>query len=361
MVKIMSESGSTMDQIEFFIVNNQKVPLLPEQESVWSFSSSFVAQEIITSQTVQLQPACEPSHTLKRKRSPEIISSEPPSKKTTPDLTTSHKSQQEIKVNDMISPPQLCKPVKCGHTEDTSVPVKLEGDHVVKEDSMRENKMIAEESTMGVADEPTCLDLEAASSPSPVDETELTDIDEKLGVAEEKDNTDKGTPCGSKLGAGTPGKVAVRKPHERSRTGRLGESVVHQYLVGQLGSSNVKWVNQESESGLPCDIVITAEDGSAEYVEVKATVSLNKDWCYITPREWQFALEKGDSFSIAHVMLRASVEANIVMMKNPHKLCRQQQEDLSLALVMLKRRKNPDQISVKLKRDAKSLTDESAS
>jgi hypothetical protein len=262
----------------------------------------------------------------------------------------------------MTSPPQLSKPVECGHTEDTSVPVKLEGNHVGKEDLTRENNMLAQESTMEVGDEPTCLDLEAAISPSLVDETELTDVDEKLiDAAEEKDNTDTGSPCGSELGAGTPGEVAVRKPDERSRTGRLGEAAVHQYLVGQLGSSNVNWVNQESETGLPYDIVITPEDGSAEYVEVKATVTSNKDWFYITPREWQFAHEKGDSFNIAHVLLTGSNKAKIVMLKNPQKLCRQQKVDLNLALVTSRKLRNQNQISVELKPDAISLTDEPAS
>jgi len=232
----------------------------------------------------------------------------------------------------------------------------------VKEDLKRENNMLAEEIKMEVGDEPTCLGLEAASSPSPVDETTLTDVDEKPGdAAEEEDNTDTGAPCGSELGAVTPGgKAAVRKPSETSRTGRLGEVAVHQYLVEQLGANNVKWVNQESETRLPYDIVITPEGGSAEYVEVKATVTSRKDWFYMSPREWQFALEKGDSFSIAHVLLRGSDEANIVILKNPQKLC-QQKVDLSLALMMSRKCRNLNQISVKLKPDAKSLTDESAS
>lgn len=113
-------------------------------------------------------------------------------------------------------------------------------------------------------------------------------------------------------------------------------------------------------SGLPYDIVITPEGGSAEYVEVKSTVSSKKDWCYITPREWQFALEKGDSFSVASVLLRGSDEANIVMIKNPQKLCCQKL-DLHLALIMSRKHRNLNQISVKLKPDVKSLTDESAS
>ncbi|XP_024318630.1 uncharacterized protein LOC100827509 [Brachypodium distachyon] len=326
MIKTMADSGSTVKQIEFFIVNNQKVPELPEQEPVWSFSSSFVAKEIqmFTSQTVQFQPPHDPSHILKRKRDPGIISSNPLSDpKTAPDLRTPPRSQQYMKVNDMALTSELSKPVKCGHMEDTSVSTKLEGVHVVKKDLMTEN-MSVEESTMEVGDEPACLNLEEGILPSLVDETELTNIDEKLAdVAEEKDNLDTGPPAGRQLGAGTPGEATIRKTDERSRTGRLDEAVVHQYLVGQLGSNNVKWVNEENESGLPYDILITSGDGTTEYVEVKATVASSKDWFHITPREWQFALEKGDLFSIAHVLLKCSDKANIVMLKNPQKLCQQ--------------------------------------
>ncbi|XP_044946062.1 protein NO VEIN-like isoform X3 [Hordeum vulgare subsp. vulgare] len=353
MVKTMSESDSTVEQIEFFIVNNQKVPPLPEQEAAWSFSSSFVAEEIFSSPTAELQPPDEPRHPLKRKKNPGIIGSHPPNNpETAPDLETSYVSQQEIKANDIASSPELSNPVKCGRMEDTSVPVKVEGDNAVKEDSTTEH-MLGVQSTMEVDDEPACLDLEAGSSPSLIDETDLTDVDEKLAdVAED----------GSELGAGTPGKATVHKQDERLRTGRLGEAAVHQYLVRQLGSSNVKWVNEEKESGLPYDIVITPEGGAAEYVEVKATVTSNKDWFHITPNEWQFALEKGDSFSIAHVVLKGSEKANIMMMKNPQKLCHQKVDDLNFALVMSKKYRKLNQISVSLKPDAKSPTpDESAS
>ncbi|KAF7058669.1 hypothetical protein CFC21_065677 [Triticum aestivum] len=353
MVKTMSESGSAVEQIEFFIVNNQKVPPLPEQEPAWSFSSSFVAEEIFSPPTAELQPPDEPRRPLKRKKNPGIIESHPPNNpETAPDLETSYISQEEIKVNDIASSSELSKPVVCGPMEDTSVPIKIEGDHAVKENPTTEH-ILGIQSTMEVDDEPACLDLEAGSSPSLIDETELTDVDEKLAdVAED----------GSGSGAGTPGKATVHKPDERSRTGRLGEAAVHQYLAGQLGPSNVKWVNEEKESGLPYDIVITPEGGAAEYVEVKATVTSNKDWFHITPNEWQFALEKGDSFSIAHVVLKGSDKANIMMMKNPQKLCHQKVDDLNFALVMSKKYRKLNQISVSLKSDSKSPTpDESAS
>lgn len=97
-------------------------------------------------------------------------------------------------------------------------------------------------------------------------------------------------------------------------------------------------------------------------MEVKATVTSNKDWFHITPNEWQFALEKGDLFSIAHVVLKGSEKANIMMMKNPQKLCHQKVGDLNFALVMSKKYRKLNQISVSLKPDVKSPTpDESAS
>jgi len=56
------------------------------------------------------------------------------------------------------------------------------------------------------------------------------------------------------------------------RTGRLGEALVEKYFAKQLGSDNVRWVNDRIETGLPYDIVITHPEGFTEYVEVKTTV-----------------------------------------------------------------------------------------
>ncbi|KAL6655909.1 hypothetical protein ACP70R_006735 [Stipagrostis hirtigluma subsp. patula] len=147
----------------------------------------------------------------------------------------------------------------------------------------------------------------------------------------------------------------VHKPDDLS-TGRLGEAAVHHYFVERLGSHNVHWVNEQSESGLPYDIIITKGDG-LEYVEVKATGNAEKNWLYITPREWQFASEKGDSFSIANVLLLGDSRASINLLKNPHKLCRQQ-KDLNLAILMLKKHRelvggSVNQITITLKPDPK--------
>lgn len=81
---------------------------------------------------------------------------------------------------------------------------------------------------------------------------------------------------------------------------------------------------------------------------MKTTVTPKKMWFYITPREWQFASEKGDSFTIAHVLLYGLDKASIVMLPNPHK-----HNDLNLTLFMSKRRKNMEQISVTIKPNEK--------
>ena len=65
----------------------------------------------------------------------------------------------------------------------------------------------------------------------------------------------------------------------------------------------MKWVNYVKESGLPYDIVVEGKNDSKEFIEVKATSLAQKDWFCISVREWQFAVEKGDSFSIARVAL----------------------------------------------------------
>ena len=50
MLTTMAESGSNEDQTEFFILNSQKVPKLPDGESVWSFNSlsSFTENYILS-------------------------------------------------------------------------------------------------------------------------------------------------------------------------------------------------------------------------------------------------------------------------------------------------------------------------
>ncbi|GJN22973.1 hypothetical protein PR202_gb10584 [Eleusine coracana subsp. coracana] len=293
----MAESGTLAEQLESFISNNQNVPELPEHEAVWSFSSLSAAHEIIDSQMVEFRSTGGlniPNH----QRAPGTVSSWPPNNwnwSTAPDFRISQKSHHAYKPGAGIVS-DLTMHVKGGHAEDTLVPVDIEGDWIIEANTMAKNTLVAD-TTAANFDEPQMvmsvdpssapiyLDLEAGSSSSTVD-VEVANFNEKLASVPEDRSLDTGTQQDASL-----------------RTGRLGEALVHKYFVEQLGSNNVKWVNQESETGLPYDIVITRKGNFTEYVEVKATVSSQKDWFYVTSREWQFALEKGDSFSFARVVL----------------------------------------------------------
>jgi hypothetical protein len=115
-------------------------------------------------------------------------------------------------------------------------------------------------------------------------------------------------------------------------------------------------VNQDRESGLPYDIVIT-EHGFREYVKVKEAMAPDKKGFrhIIQTWKWQFLSEKGDSSSIAHISFPSPDEAAIVMLRNPRMLCKKGQGQ-GLALVMSKEFKecfteNMSKISVVLKPD----------
>ncbi|KAL2634648.1 hypothetical protein R1flu_006127 [Riccia fluitans] len=120
---------------------------------------------------------------------------------------------------------------------------------------------------------------------------------------------------------------------QREVTGRSGEALVFQYLVKNYGPSNVKWINQEGESGAAYDIVIYKDSGQQEYVEVKATRSGDKDWFEISPREWDFARQHGDYFTIIRVFFGPSnQQVKLLRLPNPVKLA--QDHIIQLALLL---------------------------
>ncbi|XP_019184070.1 PREDICTED: uncharacterized protein LOC109178975 isoform X2 [Ipomoea nil] len=111
-------------------------------------------------------------------------------------------------------------------------------------------------------------------------------------------------------------------------TGRLGEFVAFKYFIGNVGNASVKWVNETFETGLPYDLVV----GDQEYIEVKATTNVRKDWFKISAREWQFAVEQGELYSIAHVMLSVTNTATVTVYKNPAKLIQLGKLQLAIAI-----------------------------
>ncbi|CAN6722643.1 unnamed protein product [Malus baccata var. baccata] len=119
-------------------------------------------------------------------------------------------------------------------------------------------------------------------------------------------------------------------------TGRLGELAAFKFFVDKAGEAVVKWVNEHNETGLPYDIVL-GEKENREYIEVKTTKSTRKDWFEISMRELQFAVEKGEAFSIAHVILLDDNVARVSVYNNLAKLC--QLHKLHLAVLMPEQQK----------------------
>ncbi|KAJ0806792.1 putative restriction endonuclease type II [Helianthus annuus] len=99
-----------------------------------------------------------------------------------------------------------------------------------------------------------------------------------------------------------------------SLTGRRGEELAFNYYRNK-GIKVVKWVNEGSETGLPFDIEVGDDENLKECIEVKTTDSKTKDWFEISVREWQVAVEKGESFSIARVVLSGDKRARVAVFK----------------------------------------------
>ncbi|KAD5508905.1 hypothetical protein E3N88_16608 [Mikania micrantha] len=103
---------------------------------------------------------------------------------------------------------------------------------------------------------------------------------------------------------------------------RQGEELAFNYYKNMGGIKAVKWVNEASETGLPYDIEVYDDENRKEYIEVKTTNTETKDWFEISVGEWAFAVKKGESFSIARVVLLGDKKARVTVFKNPAKLCR---------------------------------------
>lgn len=115
-------------------------------------------------------------------------------------------------------------------------------------------------------------------------------------------------------------------------TGRIGELVAYKYFSAKFGGTCVRWINETHETGFPYDIAVGDEEIGREYIEVKATKSDRKDWFNITAKEWQFAVEKGECYSIARVTLQSNDMAKVTIYKNPARLCQLGQLQLAMLI-----------------------------
>ncbi|TYZ64016.1 hypothetical protein PybrP1_003535 [[Pythium] brassicae (nom. inval.)] len=123
---------------------------------------------------------------------------------------------------------------------------------------------------------------------------------------------------------------------ERVGIGRWGEEYVYKQLVASHKDNadvTVEWVNEHEESGKPYDIAVSSRGKVVEYVEVKATRTMEKATFEISMNELDQAAIHGSSYCIYRVF-NAGNDAlcRVVRMKNPIALVRQKK--MQLALVM---------------------------
>ena len=332
MITTMAESGSSNEQIEFFILNSQKIPKLPDEESVWELSSVLPLEE-----TDKLLPSDNVPSTNEQifpRRKAGVNSNWPPADwKTAPDFNYARvnglKTQaaqigsfSEVKDDNSEFESITARPV-CA--EQGSVTV----DWTIKDDPAASSvALVLHENNLGDQPyndfEPTAFAVHAGSEPVCLGEP----LDEPLDEAHPRSSS--GFSKRDRLQTGTFDAAQAKA------TGRLGELLACKYFVGKVGKDAVKWVNEVNETGLPYDIVI-GEETNREFIEVKATRSPRKDWFIISMREWQFAINKGESFSIAFVAIMENNVARITIFKDPVKLC--QQGELQLAVMMPRQQK----------------------
>ncbi|KAM7485827.1 hypothetical protein LguiA_001836 [Lonicera macranthoides] len=324
MITTMAESGSTEDQTEFFISNSQKIPKLPVEESIWAVQSpppsSENDQTVIASSALAIMDEI----TSRSKRKTGTYSSWPPADwRTAPGFNYSRANgfrtqpasggQQAVKgdndevITEETHPTALIE-INSDWTIEEVPPAIIPTISLQDTETLEDQTVRVSCGTNAVFD---TVDLSAQSSvPS-----------SSISTSMERDQLSSGTV----------------NPQQALLTGREGEFVAFKYFIGKFGDPIVKWVNEANETGLPYDIVLGDNENNREYIEVKATKSARKDWFNISVREWQFAVEKGESFSIARVVLLGNNMGRVTIYKNPVRLCHLGQ--LQLALVMPKQQK----------------------
>ncbi|XP_030507403.2 protein NO VEIN [Cannabis sativa] len=288
MITTMAESGSSEDQTEFFILNSQKIPKLPEGESVWSLVSEPTLPEC--------DKICDSEFASKLKRKAPISSKWPPLNwnnapgfdyargsgfKTQASMAQTSFDSQKIMMDDCQNIDQTCNEIP-----------------MLAENGSTNDDYLAATSTALNLQDPNGLE-------------HYGNVNNQLGSQFSRRD---------QIRIGAPNAQGIL-------TGRLGEQLAYNYFVEKVGKHAVRWVNEHNETGLPYDLIV-----GEEYIEVKATISPRKNWLKITMNEWKFAIDQGDSFSIAHVVILENNIPKVSVFKNPVKLL--YQGKLHLVVVM---------------------------
>ncbi|XP_047947665.1 protein NO VEIN isoform X1 [Salvia hispanica] len=314
MIKTMAESGATEEQTESFILNSQKMPKLPDEESIWSLQSvSSLESDAACSDSVKVQDLSN----LPSKRKHGIKSSNwPPANwKTAPGF-------ESVDTSKLTKPWPSTVQIEAGNIAQEDYRTA----DICFNDVSSEFNIDVNSTTQGAVQVETEVPEPQSNLPSNLVPSNVNVVMDSIDL-DSFDTKDVG-----------PSVCSEKDPalsQQALLTGRLGELVAFKYFMGEeVGDRSVKWVNEANETGLPYDIVLEGDDSTTEYIEVKATRYGRKNWFLISLREWQFAIEKGESFSIAHVVLAENNMAKVTVYQNPARLC--QLGNLRLAVVVPK-------------------------
>nr|WP_315242496.1 DUF3883 domain-containing protein [uncultured Flavobacterium sp.] len=104
---------------------------------------------------------------------------------------------------------------------------------------------------------------------------------------------------------------SARKGH-----GKWAEEFVEGLLIQKYPTANITWMNKEIESYKPYDFVLE-QDGVISFIDVKGTPSLTKDLVYLSSKEWEFMMSKGELYSLYRVYGTDSLQPTVKVVANP--------------------------------------------
>uniref|UniRef100_A0A2C9LHE0 Protein NO VEIN C-terminal domain-containing protein n=1 Tax=Biomphalaria glabrata TaxID=6526 RepID=A0A2C9LHE0_BIOGL len=131
-------------------------------------------------------------------------------------------------------------------------------------------------------------------------------------------------------------------PQDQDKSiGLWGEHLVFDYLRRQKEENasiqSVIWANAEGEKGLPFDFEIVLKTSDADktssiFVEVKTTLSWDKEVFHISSKQMEFALVQKDQYEIYRVFGAGSSNAKLVRIQNLSERLRKKQIQLFMVI-----------------------------
>ena len=101
-------------------------------------------------------------------------------------------------------------------------------------------------------------------------------------------------------------------------TGRQGEVLVFHYLKWKYPNEDVKWLNQNGESGRPYDIqlIVKSENNREEFIEVKTTRSYDQNTFPLSIGEVKYLLKHPSNYCIYRVYYADTIDSSTITVIN---------------------------------------------